>query len=60
MINQIPKDAVMLLSVINTKLRDVYPNLDRLCEDMKLSRSEIERKLAEIDYEYDEQTNQFV
>lgn len=60
MINQIPQDAVMLLSVINTKLRDVYPNLDRLCEDMKLSRSEIERKLAEIDYEYDEQTNQFV
>ena len=30
---ELPKDPVMLLSVINTELRDKYPSLDALCED---------------------------
>lgn len=60
MLNNVPSDPVMLLSVINTKLRDFYPNLDELCMEMKLSRRELEEKLASIDYEYDAQKNQFV
>ena len=28
----LPKDPVMLLSVVNTKLRDYYPNLDELAK----------------------------
>ncbi|HJB69908.1 MAG TPA: DUF4250 domain-containing protein, partial [Candidatus Flavonifractor avistercoris] len=30
----LPKDPVILLSVINTKLRDFYPSLDALCDDL--------------------------
>lgn len=39
---QLPKDPMMLLSVVNTKLRDFYPSLDALCEDMEVDRQEIE------------------
>ena len=56
----IPSDPVMLLSFLNLKLRDYYGNLDALCEDMELNRSELEEKLAGIDYHYDEGKNQFV
>jgi len=55
-----PTDPVMLLSFINLKLRDYYGNLDALCEDMNISKSEIEEKLATIDYHYNEERNQFV
>ena len=33
---QLPNDPVMLMSVINLKLRDFYSNLDALCEDMNV------------------------
>ena len=56
----IPSDPVMLLSFINLKLRDYYGSLDLLCEDMDLSKSEIEEKLAAIDYHYNRERNQFV
>ena len=32
MFEELPKDPMLLLSVINTKLRDYYSNLDLLCE----------------------------
>ena len=56
----IPNDTVMLLSYINTQLRDFYPTLDELCSALNLSRNELCNKLSAIDYEYDEKTNQFV
>ena len=56
----IPQDPVMLLSFINLKLRDFYRDLDSCCEDMDISRSELEGKLAEIGYRYDEERNRFV
>ncbi len=56
----IPKDPAMLLSYVNLKLRDFYSGLDQLCEDLDTDRNEIVRKLAEIDYHYDEEKNQFV
>lgn len=56
----IPKDPVMLLSFLNLKLRDFYPSLDRLCEDLQLSRAELETKLSAIDYHYDGSRNQFL
>lgn len=60
MLQGLPSDAVMLLSVINTKLRDHYSNLQELCEDQDISRKELEEKLDVIDYSYDEELNQFV
>ena len=56
----IPKDPVMLLSYVNLKLRDYYGSLEKMCEDMDISRSEIEEKIASIDYHYNEEKNQFV
>ena len=55
----LPNDPVMLLSVINMKLRDHYDSLDRLCDDMDISKEDIIEKLKKINYEYDEQSNQF-
>ncbi len=56
----IPKDSVMLLSYINTKLRDFYPNLERLCEEEDADMSAIVTQLAQMDYHYDKEKNQFV
>lgn len=56
----LPGDPMILLSVINTKLRDFYPSLEALCEDMQADQNEITEKLKRIDYEYDAVRNQFV
>lgn len=56
----LPKDPALLLSVVNTKLRDYYPSLDALCEDMEVEKAKIEDTLKKIDYEYDKSGNQFV
>lgn len=56
----LPKDPVMLLSVINLKLRDFYGSLDALCEDLGVNKKEIEDKLASIDYHYEKEGNQFI
>ena len=56
----LPRDPVMLLSVVNTKLRDYYSTLDVLCEDMQVAKQELIGKLEMIDYTYDAGSNQFV
>ena len=58
MLTGLPKDPI-LLSVVNTKLRDYYPSLDALCDDMDVSREVLEEKLGMIDYRYDAEKNQF-
>ncbi|MCH5271513.1 MAG: DUF4250 domain-containing protein [Lachnospiraceae bacterium] len=56
----IPKDPVMLLSFVNLKLRDFYPNVESLCEELDIDKGELEEKLAGIDYHYDREKNQFI
>ncbi len=56
----LPKDPVMLLSVVNTKLRDRYGSLELLCQDLDGDREQIVETLARIDYHYDPERNQFV
>lgn len=56
----IPKDPVILLSYVNTQLRDYYESLDALCTCRGLKKSELVEKLRMIDYEYDEEINQFI
>ena len=55
-----PKDPVMLLSYVNTQLRDNYENLQEFCSSNDVDVEELKAKLAAIDYEYDAATNQFV
>ena len=57
---KLPNDPVMLLSVINTELRDKYSSLDALCEDRDIRKTSITDILKGIDYEYDKTRNQFV
>ena len=59
MLTGLPKDPILLLSVVNTKLRDYYPSLDALCDDMDVSREVLEEKLGMIDYRYYAEKNQF-
>lgn len=56
----LPNDPVILLSVINTKLRDYYSSLDALCEDLNVNKEELIQKLSVIGYTYKEDRNQFV
>jgi hypothetical protein len=58
--SSLPKDAVLLLSVVNMKLRDYYSGLDALCEDLDENREALCERLAAIGYSYDENLNQFV
>ena len=55
-----PQDPMILLSYVNTKLRDFYPSLDALCDDLQADAGEITAKLEAIGYTYDPQRNQFV
>ena len=54
-----PDDAVLLLSYVNTLLRDRYDSLEELCASEGAELSGIEEKLRSIDYEYDRELNQF-
>lgn len=56
----IPTDPIILLSYVNTKLRDYYSSLDAFCEDTGCDRSELIAKLSAINYVYSETRNQFI
>ena len=56
----LPKDPVILLSFVNTKLRDFNSSLDDFCKENNLNEDEIKRKLEMIDYHYDKYKNKFV
>ncbi len=55
-----PQDPIMLLSYVNTQLRDNYATLDELCVSLGVDRAALEQKLAAVDYEYDAARNAFV
>ena len=55
----IPNDPIMLLSFVNMKLRDIYPTLEALCEDMDIREEELTEKLKAAGYEYDKELNRF-
>lgn len=56
----IPNDPLMLLSFINTKLRDEYESLDELCDSLDISKEEILTKLEVAGYHYEQVSNKFV
>lgn len=55
----LPKDPVILLSYINTQLRDNYASLTEFCAANACSEADILRTLEIIDYRYDPESNQF-
>lgn len=60
MIQTIPNDPIMLLSFINTQLRDHYQNLTELCKAYMIEENFILDKLGNVDYYYDQNRNQFL
>lgn len=57
---RMPNDPVMLLSLVNMRLRDRYATLQALCEDLGWEEDALREKLENISYRYSEAQNQFV
>ena len=55
----LPKDPNLLVSYINTQLRDNYSSLDDLCVSLDVDKNEIIEKLNSIEYKYNEELNKF-
>ena len=56
---QLPKDPAILLSYINTKLRDEYSDLDALCEGLGIDREALVARLGRAGFEYSPENNKF-
>lgn len=59
MLYAIPKDPMILLSYINTQLRDNYSSLEELCQAMDLDEDQIKKTLSDIGFEYEPEQNCF-
>lgn len=55
----LPQDPAILLSYINTKLRDEYSDLDALCDGLGIDRGTLVRRLGEAGFEYSPENNKF-
>ena len=54
--NNLPNDPMMLMSFINMKLRDFYPDLDTLCEEGLITKEQLDSfdwgsDPGQVDYE---------
>nr|WP_325212732.1 DUF4250 domain-containing protein [uncultured Oscillibacter sp.] len=56
----LPKDPAILLSYVNTKLRDEFPSLAELCAALDADRAELEAALTGLGYRYSPRQNQFI
>ena len=56
----LPKDPIILFSVLNTKLRDFYSSLDDLCDDMDIDKQALLETMAKAGFHYDPGKNAFV
>ena len=54
-----PKDPIMLMSWVNMKLRDFYPSLETLCEDLEIAENELLERLGAAGFEYNRELNKF-
>lgn len=57
--SNIPTDPFVLFSWVNLKLRDFYPSLEALCDDLDINKEELIKTLADAGFEYNENANKF-
>lgn len=57
--DQLPSDPFMLLSVINTRLRDEYPSFEELCAALGVDAQELAARLEAAGFSYMPEINQF-
>ncbi|MDE6020377.1 MAG: DUF4250 domain-containing protein [Ruminococcus sp.] len=55
----LPNDPIMLMSVINTRLRDEYSSFEKLCKSLNIDKYEIMKKLEKAGFKYKPDINQF-
>ncbi len=55
----LPRDPMILLSYLNTKLRDDFTDLDDLCSALELDATELCARLASLGYTYSHTHNRF-
>ena len=53
-------DPLMLMSIVNMKLRDECPTLEDLARRYDISMSGLQERLAQAGYHYQPATSQFV
>lgn len=56
----LPKDPYILLSYLNTQLRDKYASLAALCDDLEEDQAALEAIMQTVQYHYDANRNQFI
>ena len=56
----LPRDPMILLSVVNTRLRDEYTALSDLCAAEDVKEYDLTEILDSIGYHYDAERNQFI
>lgn len=56
----LPKDPNILFSLLNTKLRDFYPSLAALCDDMEEDAGALMALMERAGYRYDTEGNRFM
>ena len=56
----LPQDPMILLSVVNTRLRDGCPSLEELCSTEDISPEELQGRLAAAGFHYDRAQNRFI
>ena len=56
----LPEDPMILLSYVNTQLRDEFPSLRELCLTLGADEEDLCRRMKQIDYEYDSALTRFV
>lgn len=56
----IPKDPIMLLSYINTQLRDNYTSLEDFLKSNDIEENYIINILGSLNYHYDTNINRFI
>lgn len=55
----LPKDPIILLSTVNTKLRDHHDSLEDFCKSYNIEAAQLQETLAKVDFFYDKALNQF-
>ncbi len=56
---ELPQDPMMLFSVINMKLRDIYSSLDEMCNKEDIDKEALLRQLADAGFEFSAEHNKF-
>ena len=55
----IPNDPMILLSFVNTKLRDEYSSLEEFCKVHDLDVEALKKQLEDIGFQYNAKLKQF-